>query len=96
MKQLIERKGKEFPVKLRLTPGLFDHSGTWASGIKEAMELGYMEMNAKLLDGDTIYLYAFVEYGYRGDEDGYGVEPDEYLAGTVAPDGTFVTPLHIS
>jgi hypothetical protein len=30
-----------------------------------------------------------------GDEDGFGVEPDDYLVGVVAPNGTFIEPLHI-
>lgn len=96
MKQLVERKGKDLPIKLRVTPGLFDHSGTWAAGIRKAIERGYIEMNVHLLEEGKIYLSAFVEEGYMGDEDGFGVEPDVYLCGSVSIDGTFITPLHIS
>lgn len=96
MKQLVERKGKELPIKLLVTRGLFDHSGIWASGIRQAIEQGYIAMDASLLSDGNIYLSTFVEEGYMGDEDGFGVEPDDYLVGTVAPDGTFITPLHIS
>jgi hypothetical protein len=96
MKQLVERKGKDLPIKLRVTPGLFDHSGTWAAGIRQAIEQGYIAMDSSLLSDGTIYLSTFVEEGYMGDEDGFGVEPDDYLVGAVASDGTFITPLHIS
>ena len=93
--QLVERKDQSLTIKLRVTPGLFDHVRKWASGIKLAIESGYIEMNARLIDGREIYLSAAVEEGYRGDEDGFGMEPDEYLVGTVAPDGTFTSPLRM-
>lgn len=96
MKQLVELKGKKLPIKLRVTPGLFRDSDTWATGINKAIEQGYIGMDALLLSDDKIYLSTFIEEGYMGDEDGFGVEPDNYLCGTVSPDGTFIEPLKIS
>lgn len=76
--------------------GLAGFDGTRAAGIRQAIEQGYIAMDASLLSDGTIYLSTFVEEGYMGDEDGFGVEPDDYLVGAVASDGTFITPLHIS
>lgn len=44
-------------------------------------------------DGN-IYLSSLIEQN-MGDCDGFGIEPDDYLVGEVAPDGTFIEPLHI-
>lgn len=45
-------------------------------------------MLTRMEDGN-IYLSVLVDENL-GDEDGFGVEPDDYLVGIVAPDGTFV------
>jgi hypothetical protein len=81
-------------VKLEITPDLFDHADSSAAGIIRAYERGYLEIKASLNDDGNIYLSVLVDQN-MGDEDGFGVEPDSYLEGVVALDGTFVEPLHI-
>ena len=77
-----------------MTPDLFDHSGTWASGIVRAKERGYLEIEAWLGNDNNVHLSVIIDQD-TGDGDGFGVEPDAYLLGIVAPDGTFIEPLHI-
>ena len=93
--QVMQRNGKAMWIKLALTPDLFDHSGTWASGIVRAQERGYLEIEAWLGDDNYVHLSVLINQN-GGDEDGFGVEPDDYLEGIVAPDGSFVEPLHIT
>ena len=81
-------------IKLRLTPDLFSHVQWEAPGIVRAREKGYLEIEAWRRPDGNVRLSVLVEQNV-GDEDGFGVEPDEYLVGTVAPDGTFIEPLHI-
>lgn len=45
---------------------------------------------ARLNDDGTVSFRLFYRHGYMGDEDGFGVEPDEYLSAIVAPDGRYV------
>ena len=87
-------KGKPVPVALRLMPGLLEHVAWSADGIRIAYENGYLEMKAKCMDDGNIYLSSLIEQN-MGDCDGFGIEPDDYLVGVVAPDGTFIEPLHI-
>ena len=93
-KRLTESKEKAIWVKLAITPGLFDHSGTWAAGINRAMQIGYLEIKASLSSDNNIYLKVLIDQN-MGDGDGFGVGPDDYLEGKVSPDGTFIEPLHI-
>lgn len=87
-------KGKPVPVALRLTPDLLEHVSWSAAGIRRAYEIGYLEMKAESMEDGNIYLSSLIEQN-MGDCDGFGVEPDDYLVGVVAPDGTFIEPLHI-
>lgn len=87
-------KGKLVTVTLRLTPGLLDHIFWSADGIRRAYENGYLEMKAECMDDGNIYLSSLIEQN-MGECDGFGVEPDDYQVGIVAPDGTFIEPLHI-
>lgn len=92
--QVKMRKGRPMWIKLKLTPDLFAYAGTCAAGIVRAMERGYLEIKASLLFDNYVHLSVLIDENL-GDEDGFGVEPDEYLEGVVAPDGTFIEPLHI-
>lgn len=64
----------------------------------EILRIGYgvrcLEMEASLGDDGNIHLSILSDMN-MGDEDGFGVEPDEYLVGTVSPMGTIIKPLHI-
>lgn len=92
--QVKQLEGKPIWIELELTPDLFDHSGTWASGIVRAKERGYLAIQAWLGDDNNVHLSVIIDQD-TGDGDGFGVEPDDYLVGIVAPDGTFIEPLHI-
>lgn len=85
--------GKPMWVKLIVTPDLFDH--VWdAAGVVRAKKKGYLEIEASFRDDKNIYLEVLIDVN-MGDEDGFGVEPDDYLGGIVSPSGSFVEPLHI-
>lgn len=89
-----EGKGNSVWIRLELTPGLFSHVYYEPPGIALAYEKGYLEMEASRNGDGNIYLSLLVDDN-MGDEYGFGVEPDSYLVGVVAMDGTFIEPLHI-
>ncbi len=85
--------GKPVWIKLKITPSLF--SNVWdAAGVVRAKENGFLEIEASFSEDKNIYLEVLIDEN-MGDEDGFGVEPDDYLVGVVAPNGTFIEPLHI-
>lgn len=92
--QVKKRKGKPVWIKLELTPELFVHTWEGAAGVIRAKERGYLEIEASLGDDNKIHLSVLIDQN-GPDEDGFGAEPDDYLVGIVAPDGTFIEPLHI-
>lgn len=92
--QVKMKNGKSIWIELELTPDLFDHVKYNVFGIERAEILGYLEIEAWLGKDNNVHLSVLVQQN-MGDEDGFGVEPDDYLVGTVAPDGTFIEPLHI-
>lgn len=92
--QVKKRKGKPVWIELELTPDLFAHAWEGAAGIIRAKELGYLEIEARLGNDNNIHLSVLIDQN-GPDEDGFGVEPDDYLVGIVAPDGTFIAPLYI-
>ena len=85
--------GKPVWIKLKITPSLF--SNVWdAAGVVRAKENGFLEIEASFSEDKNIYLEVLIDEN-MGDEDGFSVEPDDYLVGVVAPNGTFIEPLHI-
>ena len=88
------RKGKPVWIKLELTPGLLERVWSGAAGIVRAKERGYLEIEARLGDDNKIHLSVLIDQN-GPDEDGFGVEPDDYLVGIVAWDGTFIEQLHV-
>lgn len=46
-------------------------------------------------EGDYIDIRYCIRMGDRGDEDGYGVEPDTWLVARLNPDGSWLTPWYI-
>ena len=87
-------KGKPIWIRLEVTPDLFSHVHWSPVGIVEALEKGYLEIEASHMGNGNVRLSVLIDEN-MGDEDGFGVEPDDYLEGIVAPDGSFVEPLHI-
>jgi len=55
---------------------------------------GYLAVSASLDKEGNVRLSCCIERDY-GDEDGFGVEPDVYLCGTVGEDGRFIKPLYV-
>lgn len=92
--QVKRSKGRSVWIKLELTPHLFDQAWEGAAGIIEAKERGYLEIEARLGYDNKIHLSVLIDQN-GPDEDGYGVEPDDYLVGIVAFDGTFIERLHV-
>ena len=87
-------RGKPVWVKLALTPDLFSEVGWTPRGITEALEKGYLDIQAQSNGDGNIFLSVMIDENL-GDEDGFGVEPDDYLVGVVARDGTFIEKLHV-
>lgn len=94
MEQLKHLNGKSMWIELELTPDLFKPSVTGAAGVCEALRIGYLGIFAKLQQDGNVSLCVLIDEN-MGDEDGFGVEPDDYLVGTVSPDGTFIERLHL-
>ena len=92
--QVKQRKGMPVWIKLELTPDLFAHAWDGAAGIIRAKERGYLEIEARLGYDHNIHLSVLIDQN-GPDEDGFGVEPDDYLVGIVTPYGTFIEPLHV-
>ena len=91
-----KRKVKTMPVTLKVTPSLESvMSYEMYNGIRLAKERGYLDMNATLCDDNLIYLSAMVNQNC-GDEDGYGVEPDDYISEVITSEGIIVEPFQIS
>lgn len=89
--KLKEGKVRSIWVKLEITPGLYDLTESlWDNSSNHE---NYTMMEASLYKGN-IDLSVLYEMN-TGDEDGFGVEHDKYLVGTVSPDGTIIRPLHI-
>ena len=84
------RKGKSVRVKLETTPGLYGIDGN----PEEREWCMCLEKEARIGDDGNIHLSVLSDVN-MGDEYGFGVEPDEYLVGTVSPMGTIIMPLHI-
>ena len=87
-KLLKNGKRSSFSVILKARPEMFEHP--------EEVSFKQMEIDMEAtLCGEAIFLSKHVAYGYMGDEDGFGVEPDSYLTAVVAPDGTFISLLKV-
>lgn len=80
-------------IEVKVTPDLFSHLGEGSCAIARAEERGYLVMKASRMEDGNVRLSALTDQN-MGDEDGFGVEPNEYLVATVTPDGTFIEPLH--
>jgi len=91
--ELKELNGKRMWINLELTQDLFEHSDN-VYGVRNAYAKGFLEIEARLNEDNNVVLCVLAEQN-GGDSDGFGVEPDYWLQGVVAPDGTFVKPLHV-
>lgn len=94
---LYERVKKEhgYPVwiELKVTPELFGDLRNYDL-IWEAKQRKFLYIEARMKDDGNIYLEKCVQQNY-GDEDGFGVEPDDYMFGIIGPDGYFIKPLYV-
>lgn len=89
------KKGRPVEIKLELTDDLLNHvSRQNYDGIVKAKSKGYLAVSASLDKEGNVRLSCCIERDY-GDEDGFGVEPDVYLCGTVGEDGCFIKPLYV-
>ncbi len=87
------KKGRPEWIELKVTSELFgdlyDYDGIW-----EAKQKKFLSIEARMNDDGTISLMKCVQQNY-GDEDGFGVEPDDYLGGLIGRDGYFIKPLYV-
>ncbi|MDD4759522.1 MAG: hypothetical protein PHU66_01730 [Bacteroidaceae bacterium] len=86
-------KDVRFYLLFRVTPELFCQINYDYDRIKDAKKRGvyFTEASYNVSDG-LIHLHECVQQNY-GDEDGYGVEPDNYANGAIDKNGVFVKPL---
>lgn len=90
------RKANGDPVwiDLKVTPELFGNLRNYDL-IWEAKQLKYLRIQARYRESGNIIIDECVQQNY-GDEDGFGVEPDNYMTGEIGPDGYFVKPFEVS
>lgn len=62
--------------------------------IYEAKRRKFLAIEGRLDEAGNVRMEICVQQNY-GDEDGFGVEPDNYMYGTIAPDGTFIKPFYV-
>lgn len=89
-----EKKGKSLWIELEVTPDIFSKINYLYDGIEEAKSKGTLQIEAKQDNAGNVRLFKCVQQNY-GDEDGFGVEPDDYMSGTIGPDGYFVEPFSV-
>lgn len=68
----------------------------YASEIKNICLKGEIYTRVFLLKSDVMYLMYCIEEGDHGDEDGYGVEPDTWMASFVDRSGNFIVPFELA
>ncbi|MBR1694365.1 MAG: hypothetical protein IJ709_03045 [Selenomonas sp.] len=91
--RILSMGGKAVWIKLQITPGLLDDVGYY-DGVRMAKEKGCLEIPARAGKDGLVYLQLCVQQNY-GDEDGFGVEPDDWMYGVIDADGVFVEPLYV-
>lgn len=64
--------------------------------IPKLVEKGNVEAHAKRIEFDLIELSCCIEEGDRGDEDGFGIEPDTWIVGYLNLSGEFIIPFSLS
>ena len=90
-----EKKGRILWIELKVTDDLFSGIIGRYDGIERAEYHGYLEIEAKLDEEGNVRLFECVQQNC-GDEDGFGVEPDDYMYGKIGPDGYFVEILQVN
>ena len=90
-----EKKGKYVWIKLQMTNDLLSHVPYQEyDGIIEAKNKGYLAIEASVDKEGSLSLSRCIQQNL-GDEDGFGVEPDEYMYGIIGSDGFFIKPLYV-
>ncbi len=89
--ELSKRLEKESNPKYRSRAqnDYFTFSGERSKMIKS----GFLYVSAERIQFDLVKLTACIKDGGRGDEDGFGVEPDTYVNGYLSLDGEFISPV---
>lgn len=89
------KKGHGDPVwiELKVTPELFGDLRNY-DRIWDAKQRKFLAIQARMKEDGNIYMDECVQQNY-GDEDGFGVEPDDYMCGVIGPDGFFIKPFYI-
>lgn len=91
-----ERWLKSFSTQKQRMYAGFD-SMTFFRKVPEYIQQGFVQVSwAKRIDFELIELMVCIEEGYRGDSDGFGVEPDVWMKGYLSMDGRFASPFGLS
>ena len=85
--------GSSVWIELKVTPELFGNMRNYDL-VWEAKTRKFLAIQARLNAKGHIYMEKCVQQNY-GDEDGFGVEPDDYMIGEIGPDGFFVKPFYV-
>lgn len=66
---------------------------TFSSERRKIIKNGFMYVSAERIKFKLVILSACIKDGGRGDEDGFGVEPDTYVKGYLSLDGEIISPV---
>jgi hypothetical protein len=87
--------GESFEVYIPVTETSFADLREYSKKIPALVTSGYIYAQATL-EGSVIEVRYCIEDRGLGDEDGFGVEPDEWIAGKMDLQGNFVEKLHLT
>ncbi len=87
--------GKTFEVYIPVTEHSFGHLGRFSGEIPSLVKNGYIYGCAVFEDNIVTVRYC-IEEADRGDEYGYGIEPDEWIVGKIDLEGNFIVPFHLT
>ena len=79
----------EVEVPLIVTPEMYENLPSLPEGIKEKDLEAVITFRGRYSDGN-VFISSLIQQN-TCDEDGYGMEPDDYLCGVVSPDGIFIS-----
>ena len=88
------KKDSSCKVYIPVTADSFDDLGKYNKEICKLVREGYVYGYAKLV-GDTVEAKYCIEDRGVGDEDGYGVEPDEWLIAKLDLNGNYIERFHL-
>lgn len=79
----------EVEISLIVTPDMYKNPPCFPEGFKEEDMKTVITFQGRYSNGN-VFISSLIQQN-TCDEDGYGMEPDDYLDGVVSPDGIFLS-----